>query len=134
MEGLLKNRAGACPAPSLYIRTREGLKNQCRPRFPGPACHELPEAGAIAQFEPNGDQGFGAGCGVIGAGSDPGNDGTDAGAAFFFGADFFFAFFADFFFAARLVFLARFTFFAFLAFFFLDFFFAFRFFFAMTDL
>jgi hypothetical protein len=90
-----------------------------------------------AQFEPNGDQGFGAGCGVTGAGSDAGNVCESALSsflsAFFFGADFFFALFADFFFAGCFdFFAARFAAF-FLVFFFLDFF-AFRFFFAMTDL
>jgi hypothetical protein len=131
MEGLLNTATEPAPRASLYIRTREGPKNQCRPRFPGAGRSRIFEAQAIAQFEPNGDQGFGAGCGVIGAGSVDGIDG--AGATFFFGADFFFARFADFFFATRLVFLARLAL-LFLAFFFLDFFFAFRFFFAMTDL
>jgi hypothetical protein len=136
-------------APSLYIRTRRRPEkpkpqSQCRPRLPGPASDGFLENAELSraryQFEPNGDQGFGAGCGVTGAGSDAGNDCDSVlssfFSAFFFGADFFFAdfFLADFFFAARFVFLAaRFTF-DFLAFFFFVFFFALRFFFAMTDL
>ncbi|MBX3534839.1 MAG: hypothetical protein KF826_10855 [Xanthobacteraceae bacterium] len=132
-------------ARALYIRTvPKAEKRKPVPQAAAPASSFVMGALCADQFEPNGDQGFGAGCGVTGTGSDAGKVCATALSsflsAFFFGADFFFAgflaffatFFADFFAALRFGAFAFFAFFAFFA----AFFFAFFFFdfFAMTDL